>query len=307
MFNSYLHHFCYSSQSHFLSHYTTISHILSSHSNVLDFFQKKNLSVVSKISLFQFIVKRDVLSDGESSNSNSSNSSSSCTIDGNEDIYIEALHRIEDLYQRNLLVQYKVNNNTAGDDSNNDKYDDNNDDNDNVDVRYPNNYETDNLSTASSIAISSTSSSTIMIDNNRKQVDEAVFLQSYIPTSLNDISNPQDEMIRLQTGQRELLYASAISSMLGDASSSSHHHAVLSVEESGSVVVRKQSTVDQSNSSKYNNHRDSECDTEDDDEKDDDCDDDSDDDDDNSDDDDEEEDGRYRKVPLPEHEIREMR
>ena len=252
-------------------------------------------------------MKRDVLSDGESSNSNS-NSSSSCTIDGNEDIYIEALHRIEDLYQRNLLVQYQVNNNTGGDDSNNDKYDDNNDDNDNDDVRYPNNYETDNLCTASSIAISSTSSSTITIDNNRKQVDEAVFLQSYIPTSLNDISNPQDEMIRLQTGQREQLYASAISSMLGDASSSSHHHAVLSVEESGSVVVRKQSTVDQANSSKYNNHRDSECDTEDDDEKDDDCDDDSDDDDDdNSDDDDEEEDGRYRKVPLPEHEIREMR
>ena len=303
MFKSYLHHFCYSSHSHF---YLTISHILSSHSNVLDFFQKKNLSVVSKISLFQFIVKRDVLSDGESSSN--CNSSSSCTIDGNDDIYIEALHRIEDLYQRNLLVQYQVNNNTDGDDSNNDKYDDNNDHIDNNDVRYPNNYETDNLCTASSIGILSTSSSTITIDNNRKQVDEAVFLQSYIPTSLNDISNPQDEMIRLQTGQRELLYASAISNMLGDASSSSHHHAVLSVEESGSVVVvRKQSTVDEANSSKCNNHRDSECDNEDDDEKDDDSDDDSDDDDDDDDDDEEEEDGRYRKVPLPEHEIREMR
>jgi hypothetical protein len=253
-------------------------------------------------------VKRDVLSDGESSSN--CNSSSSCTIDGNDDIYIEALHRIEDLYQRNLLVQYQVNNNTDGDDSNNDKYDDNNDDIDNNDVRYPNNYETDNLCTASSIGILSTSSSTITIDNNRKQVDEAVFLQSYIPTSLNDISNPQDEMIRLQTGQRELLYASAISSMLGDASSSSHHHAVLSVEESGSVVVvRKQSTVDEANSSKYNNHRDSECDNEDDDEKDDDSDDHSDDDSDGDDDDDndDEEDGRYRKVPLPEHEIREMR
>jgi hypothetical protein len=267
---------------------------------VLDFFQKKNLSVVSKISLFQFIVKRDVLSDGESS----------CSIDGNEDIYIEALHRIEDLYQRNLLVQYQVNNYTGGDDSNNNKYDDNecvedhNDDND--DVRYPNNYESDNLCTASSIAISSTSSSTITIDDNRKQVDEAVFLQSYIPTSLNDISNPQDEMIRLQTGQREHLYASAISSMLGGASSSSHHHVVLSVEESGprSVVVLKQSTVDKADGSKYNDHRDSECDTVDDDEEDNDSDDDGDDDDG---DDDEEEDGRYRKVPLPEHEIREMR
>jgi len=253
-------------------------------------------------------VKRDVLSDGESSSN--CNSSSSCTIDGNDDIYIEALHRIEDLYQRNLLVQYQVNNNTDGDDSNNDKYDDNNDHIDNNDVRYPNNYETDNLCTASSIGILSTSSSTITIDNNRKQVDEAVFLQSYIPTSLNDISNPQDEMIRLQTGQRELLYASAISNMLGDASSSSHHHAVLSVEESGSVVVvRKQSTVDEANSSKCNNHRDSECDNEDDDEKDDDSDDHSDDDSDGDDDDDndDEEDGRYRKVPLPEHEIREMR
>jgi RIO kinase 1 len=50
---------------------------------------------------------------------------------------------------------------------------------------------------------------------NRAAIDEAVFLQSYIPTSLHEFSNPQAELKRLQTGQREQIYESAINEMLG--------------------------------------------------------------------------------------------
>lgn len=46
-------------------------------------------------------------------------------------------------------------------------------------------------------------------------IEEAVFLQSYIPTSLSDISNPQKEMNRLKGGDREPVYEAALSKMLG--------------------------------------------------------------------------------------------
>jgi len=49
------------------------------------------------------------------------------------------------------------------------------------------------------------------------RIEEAVFLQSYIPSSLNEISNPMQEMARLQTGQREPVYASAVRGMLADS------------------------------------------------------------------------------------------
>jgi hypothetical protein len=52
---------------------------------------------------------------------------------------------------------------------------------------------------------------------NRAAIDEAVFLQSYIPTSLHEFSNPQAELKRLQAGQREQVYESAIKDMLGGA------------------------------------------------------------------------------------------
>jgi len=244
-------------------------------------------------------VRRDVLSE----NVDSIGCSSSSIIDGNEDVYIEALHGMEDLYQRNLLVQYQVN---AGVDSNNNNQerssnndddvddvfaddhdnDDNNNDDDSDDnnERYLNDNGTDDIHAS---IINMTSSSMISsIDDNRKQVDEAVFLQSYIPTSLNDISNPQEEMLRLQTGQREHLYASTISSMLG---ASSHHVSTVGVD----------GTYNDRSNHKKNIGRDNDNSIEDGD--------DASDDEDSDDDDDDEEDVRYRKVPLPEHELLEMR
>ncbi len=56
------------------------------------------------------------------------------------------------------------------------------------------------------------------VDEDREQldtVDEAVFLQSYIPTSLNEIANPYKEMERMQKGGRETVFQNAIETMLG--------------------------------------------------------------------------------------------
>ena len=46
------------------------------------------------------------------------------------------------------------------------------------------------------------------------RIEEAVFLQSYIPTSLNEISNPLAEMARLQQGLREPVYEATVRGML---------------------------------------------------------------------------------------------
>lgn len=47
-----------------------------------------------------------------------------------------------------------------------------------------------------------------------RQIEEAVFLQSYIPTSLGEISNPHVEMRRMETGQRENAFQAAVEGML---------------------------------------------------------------------------------------------
>lgn len=51
-------------------------------------------------------------------------------------------------------------------------------------------------------------------ESNESEIQEAVFLQSYIPSSLNEFSNPVVERNKLEKGQREVAYTSAINQML---------------------------------------------------------------------------------------------
>lgn len=51
---------------------------------------------------------------------------------------------------------------------------------------------------------------------NESEIQEAVFLRSYIPSSLNEFSNPVMEKNKLDKGQREAAYTSAINQMLGN-------------------------------------------------------------------------------------------
>ena len=49
----------------------------------------------------------------------------------------------------------------------------------------------------------------------KRLIDEAVFLQSYIPTSLNEFLNPVAELNRIESGGREKVHEEAIKQMLG--------------------------------------------------------------------------------------------
>jgi RIO kinase 1 len=49
---------------------------------------------------------------------------------------------------------------------------------------------------------------------NKQMVDEAVFLNSYIPTRLSEIANPYKEMEMLQKGGREMIFANAVKNMI---------------------------------------------------------------------------------------------
>lgn len=77
------------------------------------------------------------------------------------------------------------------------------------------------------------------------KIDEAVFLQSYIPTSLHEFANPQKEMTRLQSGQREVIYESAVKKMLGAADASGVPHA--NERAKSSVVFLTNKAVEESN------------------------------------------------------------
>lgn len=51
-------------------------------------------------------------------------------------------------------------------------------------------------------------------DENKADIDEAVFMQAYIPTSLSEIANPYAELQRIAQGGREKIYKEAIESMI---------------------------------------------------------------------------------------------
>jgi hypothetical protein len=50
----------------------------------------------------------------------------------------------------------------------------------------------------------------------KRMLDEKVFINSYIPSSLHEISNPHQEMTKLVTGSRESYYVKAVSDMVID-------------------------------------------------------------------------------------------
>jgi hypothetical protein len=60
-------------------------------------------------------------------------------------------------------------------------------------------------------------------EENRLEIEEAVFMQSYIPTSLHDLANPYMEADRLRTGQREPSFQAAVNRMLGAATATQAH------------------------------------------------------------------------------------
>jgi len=190
------------SQSVELSHPFANDFLRKDVSNVTDFFAKKSMLVLSKMDLFQFVVAKDLLSAPGNANSNTK-----------EPETIEALQaKLEEMLDQ---------------------------------ASFESNQESDVVFAQAAVtqrsrpAVSTTSSNGGVSEQvgsideplsvydeerlkdevrsevqHRKDVDEAVFLQSYIPTSLHEISNPAAELKRLQTGQREAAFANAVQNML---------------------------------------------------------------------------------------------
>lgn len=61
-------------------------------------------------------------------------------------------------------------------------------------------------------------------EENRQAVEEAVFMQAFIPSSLHDFSNPYAEADRLKSGQREPVFKAAMDSMLGITATSNNRN-----------------------------------------------------------------------------------
>jgi RIO kinase 1 len=75
-------------------------------------------------------------------------------------------------------------------------------------------------------------------------IEEAVFLQSYIPTSLSDISNPQKEMNRLKGGEREPVYEAAVRKMLGVNVGPDSSNALKNSSSDNEVIINNDSNSD---------------------------------------------------------------
>jgi RIO kinase 1 len=181
------------SQSVELSHPFASDFLRKDVSNVTDFFAKKSMLVLSKMDLFHFVTARDLL-----------------TVEavGSAGKVPETVDALKEKLEQLLET-----------------------------VTFESNWEADlafaQTSNQRSAAVTSAASDVLSelgglsrfeqetaeeelrsAEQHRREVDEAVFLQSYIPTSLNEIANPAAELRRLQAGQREAAFANAVQNML---------------------------------------------------------------------------------------------
>lgn len=226
------------SQSVELSHPFANDFLRKDVSNVTDFFSKKNMLVLSKMELFQFITTRNLLP--SSSGANTSNGNAPRLAESVEQLRAKVEELLDQAtFESNLeadlafsAVPSKHPGATSAAVANmlgelSSRNEDGEGDEGNGDG--PESEEQEELLAALQAEANAEAAEeeaqrvqrneALMRQQNRREVDEAVFLQSYIPTSLNEISNPAAEMKRLQAGQRESIFASAVQGMLGPSSS----------------------------------------------------------------------------------------
>lgn len=165
-------------------------------SNITDFFRKRGIRVLSNFNLFNFIVDVNLNTNAApptvsvahplhaTTPSTDQSSNDPCELREYFQVLLESANTAGVLGSDNAMVRLSSAENLADN-----EYDDDNDD-----------------------------SST----DEEKLIEEAVFLQSYIPTNLSELgANPHQEMNRLKSGQREPVYELAVRKMLVDTNISS--------------------------------------------------------------------------------------
>lgn len=146
-------------------------------SNVTDFFRKKGMNVLSNYALFQFVTAKDLQMP-------SSKGSSTAGAD------VKIVYNPDIVFMRNVLEELLIRSEQLTEQEE-----------------------------AEEAALEQTPAEEADLHRGEKenlaQTEDSIFLQSYIPTSLNDLANPHAEMARLQAGGREKGYIAAVQQMLG--------------------------------------------------------------------------------------------
>jgi len=146
-------------------------------SNVTDFFRKKGLNVLSNYALFQFVTTKDLqLPSSTKASASASNE--------------KTTYNTDVVFMRNVLTELLIRSAQRSDQEE-----------------------------AEEAALEQPPAGTAELHRGEKEnqamTEDSIFLQSYIPTSLNDLANPHAEMARLQAGGREKGYVAAVQQMLG--------------------------------------------------------------------------------------------
>jgi RIO kinase 1 len=153
-------------------------------SNITDFFRKKGMYVLSNYDLFNFVTKLVLQSKTVTSSTPKNNNSNSEIESYDSDVF----------FMRNCLQEMLLESERKADEL------DDEEEARKAEANNSDDYENDHF-------------------NNEKEdkamIEDSIFLQSYIPTSLNEIANPQAEMLRMQKGGREKGYIAAVNRMLG--------------------------------------------------------------------------------------------
>eukprot|EP00600_Ochromonadales_sp_CCMP1393_P011723 CAMPEP_0175011502 /NCGR_PEP_ID=MMETSP0005-20121125/8726_1 /TAXON_ID=420556 /ORGANISM="Ochromonas sp., Strain CCMP1393" /LENGTH=689 /DNA_ID=CAMNT_0016267509 /DNA_START=37 /DNA_END=2106 /DNA_ORIENTATION=- len=227
------------SQSVELSHPFASEFLRKDVANVTDFFAKKGMVVLSKMSLFQFIVSKSLGllfgSGGDQAAAPLQKQQQQQQQGGGEKDLAAAAEEANVLMDRVLehMLARAAEDGEVNDDDDDDEEEE---EEDRSQATIAGSIDaplfSQSMATTSSPTIGNggTNTPTKTITTNKttsktaaaaaaasKEVEEAVFMQAYIPTSLSDLlqgGNPQEELKRLQTGQREPIYASALQGML---------------------------------------------------------------------------------------------
>jgi RIO kinase 1 len=87
--------------------------------------------------------------------------------------------------------------------------------------------------------------------NHERQMNEAVFLQSYVPSSLMEISNPHEELKKMNSGQRESIFTKLIQNMIVSENNDTGVYAKNNLgsekEDIGSKVLGMDDSISQTN------------------------------------------------------------
>jgi RIO kinase 1 len=192
-------------------------------SNVTDFFRKRNVKVLSNFNLFNFIVDATLSTNGATAPTGSAVHPLHMTTSSTGQSSNDPLELRE--YFQALLENTNITGALGS---------------------------VARLSSTENLADNEEDEEEDSSTDEEKLIEEAVFLQSYIPTNLSELgANPHQEMNRLKSGQREPVYELAVRKMLADTTSNNEANADVSSSEEEGEGSESSGSYDSEDDGKY--------------------------------------------------------